>query len=144
MTKAPDCFMCQDSIFEKGTRHPIKIAELGVSTAILNRDWQFYKGSTLLVFHDHERELHHLDPATQHRFIDDASRVAAALEKTYPVLKINHGLLGNAAPHLHWHLIVRRDTDPHPRLSIWESKIPKVDLTDVDYANIAGEIYRNL
>ena len=89
MNKTPDCFMCQDPIFEKGTLHPIKIAELGVSTAILNRDWQFYKGSTLLVFQDHETELHHLDPDTQHRFMDDASRTAAALEKTYPMLKIN-------------------------------------------------------
>ena len=144
MAEIPDCFMCQDPIFAKGTTSPIKIAELGVSTAILNRDWQYYKGTTILVFQDHQTELHHLDPVTQHRFIDDASCIASALEKTYPALKINHSLLGNVAPHLHWHLIVRQETDPHPRLTIWESEIPKVIYSEEDLSHIAQEIRQNL
>ena len=104
--------------------HPEVIARLGVSTAILNRDWQFFEGSTLLVFQDHLTELHHATPKLQHQFIDDAARVAAALTKTFPDIKLNHGLFGNAEPHLHWHMIVRRETDPTPRTTIWESDFP--------------------
>ena len=52
--KIPQCFMCSDPMFSDPTNdHPQVIARLGVSTAILNRDWQFFEGSTLLVFQDH-------------------------------------------------------------------------------------------
>ena len=119
MTQIVDCFMCQDPMFtEKGSQFPQKIAELGVSIAILNRDWQFFRGSTILVFQDHVTELHHLTPKLQHRFMDDAARMAAALEKSFPDAKLNHGLFGNATPHLHWHIIIRRSTDPDPKSTI--------------------------
>ena len=76
MTKIADCFMCQDPMFsEAESSHPKKIAELNVCTAILNRDWQFFRGSTILVFQRHVTELHHLSPKLQHKFIDDASRM---------------------------------------------------------------------
>ena len=136
--------MCQDSIFKKGVQSPIKIAELRVSTAILNVNWQYYKGSTILVFQDHEKELHHLDSATQHKFMDDAFHMATALEKTYSEMKINHALLGNASPHLHWHLIVRRSTDPCPELSIWESEMPTFDCSEKALSEITEEIRQNL
>ena len=145
MTQLEVCPMCQDSIYaDKGREHPRKIAELDVSTAVLNRDWQFFKGSTILVFQDHVTELHHLTPALQHRFMDDASRMAAALEKTFQPIKLNHGLLGNATAHLHWHMIVRRPTDPYPRRSIWEDEFPKLQLSDEDFEGIASDIRRNL
>ena len=101
--------------------HPQFISRLGVSTAILNRDWQFFKGSTILVFQDHVTELHHASQELQRLFIDDAARMAAALDKTFPNIKLNHGLFGNTEPHLHWHMIVRRQTDPNPQSTIWES-----------------------
>lgn len=145
MTKIADCFMCQDNMFtDKGSQHPQKIAELGVSTAILNRDWQFFRGTTILVFQDHVTELHHLTTDLQHRFMDDASRMAAALEKTFPHAKLNHGLLGNTMPHLHWHIIVRRATDPDPKSTIWESDFPKVNQSHEDFEKTAAEICRNL
>ena len=137
--------MCQDPIYtEKGHEHPRKIAELDVSTAVLNGDWQFYKGSTILVFQDHVTELHHLTPDLRNRFADDACRVSAALERTFQPIKLNPGLLGNAVAHLHWHMIVRRLTDPYPRRSIWEDEFPKLQLSDEDFEGIASEIRRNL
>ena len=155
MTKMEDCFMCQDVMFqgpmfqgpmsnEKGSRQPQKIADLDVSTAILNRDWQFFRGTTILVFQDHLTELHHLTSELPHRFMDDAARMAAALEKTFPYAKLNHGLFGNTMPHLHWHIIVRRSTDPDPKSTIWESEFPKVIPSDEDFLNTAAEIRRNL
>jgi len=78
---------------EQNSDHPQIIARLGVSTAILNRDWQFFKGSTILVFQDHVTELHHITQELQHLFVNDAARMAAALDKTFPNIKLNHGLL---------------------------------------------------
>ena len=145
MAKMPDCSMCQDPIYnEKGGQHPSKIADLDVSTAVLNRNWQFFEGSTILVYQDHVTELHHLPADMQHRFMDDASRVAAALEKTFPDIKLNHGLLGNAMPHLHWHMIVRRATEADPRLSIWEIDFPVVQKSDEEWFAAAEQIRRNL
>lgn len=49
-TKKAGCFMCQDPMFtKKGSQYP-PIADLDVCTAILNSDWQFFRGTTLLVF----------------------------------------------------------------------------------------------
>ena len=145
MTKIAGCFMCQDPMFaEKGSQHPQKIAELGVCTAILNRDWQYFRGTTILVFQDHLTELHHLTQELQHEFMHDAARMAAALEKTFPDTKLNHGLFGNTMPHLHWHIIVRRATDPATKSTIWESKFPNVKQSDEDFRKTAGEIRRNL
>ena len=145
MSKNPECFMCHDPMFsEQGCDHPQIIAKLGVSTAMLNRDWQFFKGTTILVFQDHVTELHHATPELQHRFADDAARMAAALEKTYPGIKLNHGLFGNTEPHLHWHLIVRRETDPNPKSTIWEADFPKLAQSADDFRTTTAEIRRNL
>jgi diadenosine tetraphosphate (Ap4A) HIT family hydrolase len=137
--------MCQDPLFtERGFNHSQKIAKLDVSTAILNRDWQFYKGSTLLVFQDHVTELHHLTPNLQHRFMADACHMAEALVKTFHPLKINHALFGNAVPHLHWHLIPRYQSDPFPTYAIWENEFPKLPPSDEGFLEIAEQIRRNL
>jgi len=129
---------------EVGSQHPQKIAELGVSTAILNRDWQFFRGSTILVYRSHVTELHHLSPESQYKFMDDASRMAKALEKTFPDCKLNHGVFGNTMPHLHWHMMVRRGTDPNPKATIWEADFPKLALSNKEFQETSAEILRNL
>ena len=145
MTSSDGCEICQDPLFtEKGLDHPQKIAELDVSIAILNRDWQYYRGSALLVFRDHVTELHHLDPEIRRRFLEDACRLASAVEKTFQPSKLNHAVLGNSVPHLHWHLIPRRPTDPFPTHAIWEYEIPQVRLTDQDLRELAAQIRTNL
>ena len=137
--------MCQEPIFSRaGIGNPQKIADLSVCTAILNRDWQYFHGTTILVYQAHVTELHPLSQELQHRFIDDASRIAKALEKTYPDAKLNHGLFGNTMPHLHWHMIVRRETDPNPKTTIWEASFPMVKPTDEEFEATAAEIRANL
>ena len=145
MTQLESCFMCQDPMFtEKGSQRPQKIAELDVCTAMLNRDWQFFQGTTILVFQDHVTELHDLTPELQHRFMDDADLMAKALMRSFPEAKLNHGLFGNTTPHLHWHIIVRRATDPDPKSTIWETEFPKLLQSDEDFMRTATEIRRNL
>ena len=72
-----------------------------------------------------------------------AKSMAKALEKTYPDAKLNHGLFGNTMPHLHWHMMVRRETDPDPKSTIWESPFPKLQPTEQEFQEIAAEILRN-
>ena len=116
MTSSDDCEICQDPLFtEKGLDHPQRIAELDVSIAILNRDWQYYRGSALLVFRDHVTELHHLDPEIRRRFMEDACRLAAAVEKTFQPSKLNHAVLGNSVPHLAFNTPPTDRPIPHPR-----------------------------
>ena len=46
MSNTVGCFMCEDPMFiDKEGSFPQKIADLKVSTVILNRDWQFFKGA---------------------------------------------------------------------------------------------------
>ena len=145
MTSGADCEICQDSLFtEKGVGHPQRIAELDVSIAILNREWQYYRGSSLLVFRDHVTELHHLDSDIRRRFMEDACRLADAVEKTFQPAKLNHAVLGNSVPHLHWHLIPRRSSDPFPTHSIWEDEFPQLRLTDEELRELAEQIRTNL
>ncbi len=124
--------------------YPKILVVLEVSTVILNRDWQFFKGSTLLVYKEHITELHHLDSSDRHQFMDDASRVSVALEMAYPGVKLNHGLFGNSVPHLHWHIIVRRDTDPDPKSTIWESPFDVVESSEQDLLVTAEQIRQYL
>lgn len=77
-------------------------------------------------------------------FVNDAARMAAALDKTFPNIKLNHGLLGNTEPHLHWHMLVRRETDPNPRATIWEADFPILPQSDEDFRTLAAEIRQNL
>ncbi len=145
MDRRDGCEMCEDPMFaEVGSEHPRKIMDLDVSIAILNRDWQYYEGASILVFRGHETELHQLTPDMRHRFADDAARIAEALEGAFQPAKLNHALLGNTVPHLHWHMIPRRQSDPNPKSSIWEEDIPQRQLTDEEFARLASRIRSNV
>ena len=145
MTQQQDCPYCQDpAIQQKGVDHPRKIAELEVSTAFLSGRSQFYRGQTILYLRQHATELYHLDPRTRQRFMEDTSQVAQALDKTFSPLKMNYEILGNGRPHLHWWLSPRRLTDPDPKLPIWVTPTPVIQLSDDEYRQMAEEIRRNL
>jgi diadenosine tetraphosphate (Ap4A) HIT family hydrolase len=145
MNRQDGCEMCEDPMFaEVGSEHPRKIMDLDVSTAVLNRDWQYYEGTSTLVFRGHETELHRLTPDMRHRFADDAARISAALERAFQPAKLNHALLGNIVPHLHWHLIPRRQSDPNLKSTIWEEEIPKRQLSDEEFARLASHIRNNI
>ena len=145
MTQQQDCHYCQDPVIQqKGVDHPRKIAELEVSTAVLNERDRFYRGATTLALRQHATELYHLDSHTRQRFMEEASQVAQALDKTFNPLKMNYAILGNGSPHLHWFLTPRRLTDPDPKRPIWVTPTPEVQISDDEYRQMAEEIRRNL
>ena len=115
-----------------------------MSTAVLAPREQFYLGYTLLVLNQHAEELFDLDQALRQQFIEDANRIAEALNKTCSPLKMNYCLLGNTLRHLHWHLIPRREADPTPKRPVWEYPIPHVQLSDDEFRKLANGILANL
>jgi len=49
------------------------------------------------------------------RFLEEMALVAEAVFRAFDPRKLNYELLGNAVPHLHWHLVPRYADDPNPR-----------------------------
>jgi diadenosine tetraphosphate (Ap4A) HIT family hydrolase len=95
-----------------------RIADCGTSIAYLHDD-QFFPGWTFLVLKRHATELWQLEPAERGRLIEEVTRVARAVSVAFDAVKMNYELLGNAIPHVHWHLVPRRADDPSPRVPVW-------------------------
>jgi diadenosine tetraphosphate (Ap4A) HIT family hydrolase len=78
-----------------------------------------YAGYCRVIWNAHVAEMTDLAEAERARLM----RVVFALEAGLRVLlrpdKINLASLGNAVPHLHWHVIPRFRGDPHFPGSIW-------------------------
>jgi diadenosine tetraphosphate (Ap4A) HIT family hydrolase len=51
----------------------------------------------------------------------EMAEVAAAICIVFKPRKLNHETLGNGAPHLHWWLTPRYESDSRPFAPIWES-----------------------
>jgi len=113
-----DCLICNriEKIKEKTNRYFVKELKTGY---VVIGDYQFYKGYTLFLAKKHVAELHELDDEYRKEFLYEMSLVAKAVFKAFQPEKLNYELLGNAVPHLHWHLFPRYKDDPNPNMPIW-------------------------
>ena len=112
MTNCPICSKWQDEPKQR-------IVELGETLVSLNRD-QFFAGYCFVYTKSHVTELFHLDEATRNAVMAEVCAVARALYTVFGPDKINYELLGNMAPHMHWHIVPRFSTDqlwPRPHWS---------------------------
>jgi len=100
-----------------------KIADLPASVALLGYD-QTYRGYTLIVARRHATELFHLREPESTQYFQDMLRVARAIANAFQPRKLNYELLGNAVPHLHWHVFPRYADDPDPRRPVWNPTRP--------------------
>ena len=91
-----------------------RIVDCGSSVAYLHDD-QFFAGWTFLVLKRHATELWQLEPAERAALIEEVTRVARAVGTAFGAVKMNYELLGNAIPHIHWHLVPRLPDDPAAR-----------------------------
>lgn len=114
-TRCPLCDRVADA-----AKDPMLVAELETGVAVLF-EHQFYRGYTLFISKRHASELFELEAAWRSKFLEEMTRVAAAVHAAFKPRKINYELLGNVAPHLHWHLIPRYENDPKPGAPIWET-----------------------
>ncbi len=116
------CSLC-DRV-ANAAKDPMLVAELETGVAVLF-EHQFYRGYTLFISKRHASELFELEAGRRARFLEEMTRVAKAVHAAFKPRKINYELLGNVAPHLHWHIVPRYENDPKPGAPIWELD-PKV------------------
>jgi diadenosine tetraphosphate (Ap4A) HIT family hydrolase len=81
---------------------------------------QYFRGYTFFEAKSCVREIYDLPRAERDLHLHEMSEVTLAIARAFRPAKMNYEALGNGVPHLHWHLIPRYDTDPHPRGPVWE------------------------
>jgi len=114
MTLHTGCPFC-----EKWNIEPeLRIAEFEHSYLMLNRD-QFFTGYCFLFAKSHLTDFASIDGVLQNGMINEMTRVALVLQAQFSPAKINYELLGNMAPHIHWHIVPRFTNDPLWPRPIW-------------------------
>lgn len=78
-----------------------------------------YPGFLRVVWNAHVREMSDLAPADAVRLMAAVQAAERALREVLAPDKINLASLGNAVPHLHWHVIARHRADAHFPQPIW-------------------------
>jgi diadenosine tetraphosphate (Ap4A) HIT family hydrolase len=81
---------------------------------------QYFRGYTFFAAKQCVAELNDLSGGTRDVHLHEMAEVAHALDLAFKPRKMNYECLGNGTPHVHWHLIPRYETDPHPRGPVWE------------------------
>jgi diadenosine tetraphosphate (Ap4A) HIT family hydrolase len=72
-----------------------------------------------VVIERHVKEMTDLAPPERARLMNAVFATEAALRDVLRPRKINLASLGNAVPHLHWHVIPRYGDDPHFPQPVW-------------------------
>ena len=113
------CDICdRNAAIERGDdEHAIARLATGYVKLMPN---QYFRGSVFFQAKTCVSELFLLADAERTIFLHEMSEVAAAMMRANAPRKLNYELLGNSCPHLHWFLVPRYDSDPHPRGPIWE------------------------
>ena len=78
-----------------------------------------YPGFCRVVLERHVKEMTDLAPAERARLMNAVFATEAALRDVVLPRKVNLASLGNAVPHLHWHVIPRHGDDRHFPKPIW-------------------------
>ncbi len=124
---------------------PDFVAELPHSFVILG-DAQFYRGYCIAFAKLHATELHLMPPAEARALFDETVAVGAAIAAVVKPLKLNYDCLGNAEPHVHWHVFPRYASDPMQRRPIWSrsENERKVSLDERDRSELIGSLRTEL
>ncbi|UFS72623.1 HIT family protein [Geomonas sp. RF6] len=132
MTGCPICSKWEDE-------PELRIAELRHCYVSLNRD-QFFTGYCFVYLKAHVTELFHLEPTTRDEVMAEVNAVAHALYNLFLPDKINYELLGNMAPHMHWHIVPRRKTDPLWPRPQWSEPHQELILEKEEYADRVAQV----
>jgi diadenosine tetraphosphate (Ap4A) HIT family hydrolase len=107
------CQLCERvSKILKDDGNPFLIHEFPHSVFVIG-DHQFFRGYSLLLFKQHARELHELEPSVQSALFAELMIAGRAVANTIKPWKMNYSCYGNAVPHIHWHLFPRYASDPN-------------------------------
>jgi diadenosine tetraphosphate (Ap4A) HIT family hydrolase len=109
--RAPGCPLCEgggaDVVFEGAKFRVIRTDEGGFPA--------FYR----LVWSEHVAEFSDLPVADQRTCLDAVVLVEHCLRSHLAPAKVNLASLGNAVPHLHWHIVARFQWDSHFPAPVW-------------------------
>ncbi len=72
-----------------------------------------------VVWNTHVAEFSSLSPDERNACMNAVVAVEQVLREQLKPTKINLAALGNAVPHLHWHVVARFDWDSHFPGSVW-------------------------
>ncbi len=78
-----------------------------------------YPGFCRVILERHVTEMSDLSSGERTRFMDVVFATEEALRQLLRPDKVNLASLGNATPHLHWHVIPRHRDDRHFPRPIW-------------------------
>ena len=87
-----------------------------------------YPGYCRAIWQAHVKEMTDLTEAERRHFMEVVFGVESVLREHLDPLKVNLASLGNAVPHLHWHIVPRFGDDPHFPQPIWST--PRRPVTD--------------
>ncbi len=76
--------------------------------------------------------------------MEDMALIGAAINKALKPDKMNYELLGNAIPHLHWHVVPRYHSDPMWGRPIWAGYRKRTRLSQDAYADIVKKVKAHL
>jgi len=138
-TLQENCWICQN------LHQPANLViwETKTSIAKLNPD-QLFPGYTFVTLKWHAEHLTSLSPSDQRRFLGDMTTLANTLAKALKPDRLNYALLGNAQPHLHWHLIPRYTTDPMWGRPVWAGNRRRKRLTEDAYLELISKLKNTL
>ena len=78
-----------------------------------------YPGFCRVVLERHVKEMTDLVPAERTRLMNAVFATESVLREMLSPRKVNLASLGNAVPHLHWHVVPRHGEDRHFPEPIW-------------------------
>lgn len=115
------------------------IKELTTGYVVLSKyQYKYYQGYTVFICKHHTSELHELENGFKLAFLKEMSQVAEAIFRAFNPDKLNYEMLGNAEPHLHWHLFPRYKSDPNFTKPIWvvDKQIRQADSTIISLEEV--------
>lgn len=134
----------------RDNEHTIWIADLSTSTLLLFRDQRF-KGYCILSFATRRTtSLESLSDDEYRMFFIDLRTASRAIRQALNPDHMNYELLGNSAPHLHWHIVPRYKTDLRWGQPIWEGwprnefNINRYTLPQAEYETIVNDVRQRL
>jgi diadenosine tetraphosphate (Ap4A) HIT family hydrolase len=145
------CELCDIGAGIEAGENPFAVARLTTGFVTLCAT-QYFRGYAFFAAKRCVREIYDLSGAERTTHLEEMAEVAHALDRAFNPRKMNYESLGNGVPHLHWHLIPRYETDPHPRGPVWEDLAflrqlwlggsPPDDATDDSRRRILTELRR--
>ncbi len=108
--------------------------------AVDGADGMTYPGFCRVVWNKHVREMSDLADADRALLMNAVYRVESALRLSLQPDKINLASLGNATPHLHWHVIPRFVDDAAFPKPIWAvANPPTISTKSAAVATLAAQ-----